>query len=201
MHRLAVVAFQLLSVFVIDQRDIAVRTLEDITAVCAHERRREAAAVQEQNGFLLPLQRLLQHFHHRMRECLSGGIALEVIDANGGKLRLKDAVLHFQKLDLPRLRRVVRRDRRRRRAEDDRAVIDLPHHLGRIASIVARRLPLLVRGIILFIDDDELQMTEGHENRGTRADDDRTLAIGDPLAVVIALALAEAAVNENDLIP
>ena len=201
MHCLAVMAFQLCSVFVIDQRNIAIRAFEDIAAVSAHERRREAAAVQKKDGLLFPFDGRPEHLHHRMRQRLPGGIALEVIDMNGGKLRLKDAVLHFHKLDLSRLRRMVRRDRRRRGAEDDRAVVDLPHHLGRITPIVAGRLPLLVRGIILFIDDDELQITKGHEDRRTRADDDRTLAIGDALAVVIALALAKTAVNEDDLIP
>ncbi len=49
MHCLEVMAFQLRSVFAIDQRNIAVRAFEDIAAVSAYERRREAAAVQKKD--------------------------------------------------------------------------------------------------------------------------------------------------------
>ena len=57
---------------------------------------------------------------------------------------------------------------------------------------------MLVRGVVLLVDDDEAEVGERREDGGARADDDARLAAHDPSPLVPALARTEAAVQHRD---
>ena len=87
----------------------------------------------------------------------------------------------------------------RRAAEDDRHPGDLGELDRGVAGVVAGRVVLLVRRLVLLVDDDHAEPRQGGEDGRARADDDARLAVARPPPLVEALAHAERAVQERDL--
>ena len=67
-------------------------------------------------------------------------------------------------------------------------------HDRHVAPVVARRLLLLERRIVLFVDDDQPEFVERRKHGRARADDDRHLAPADAIPLIGALAVGQAAV-------
>ena len=87
----------------------------------------------------------------------------------------------------------------RRRAEQRHGAGQFAVALDDLADVVAgRRLDLLVRPLVLFIDDDQGGVGGGGEEGGAGADDDVDLAVADAPAVLLEFAGAEAGVQHRD---
>ena len=69
---------------------------------------------------------------------------------------------------------------------------------GDVARVVAGIGLLLVRGVVLLVDDDQAQAGHRRKHRRARADADARLAAAQPLPLVAALALAEGRVEDRD---
>ena len=67
--------------------------------------------------------------------------------------------------------------------------------------MIARGFFLLVRGVVLFVHDDEAGRGERREDRRTRADDDVDVAAADAMPLVVPFAVGEAAVLNRDAAP
>ena len=89
-------------------------------------------------------------------------------------------------------------ERGRGGAEDDGAGLAETAHDGDVAGVVARRLVLLVAGLVLLVHDDDAEFVDGREDGRARADDDARLASMDAVPFVVALAVAELAVEDGD---
>jgi hypothetical protein len=72
--------------------------------------------------------------------------------------------------------------------------------LGHAAGVVARVALLLVRGIVLLVDDDQPEVGQRREHRGPRPDADARLAAAQPQPLVVALARAQLGVQDRDLL-
>ncbi len=70
-------------------------------------------------------------------------------------------------------------ERRRRRGEDDGGPLDRGAQHGHVAGVVEGAVLLLVRSVVLLVDDDEPEVGEGQEQRRAGADDEPRLAGGD----------------------
>ena len=90
--------------------------------------------------------------------------------------------------------------RRRRRAEQDRDVLQAGTHDGHVAGMVARRRFLLERAFVLLVDDDEAELARRSEHGAAGADHDLNLAGRHPPPVAAALGVAEVAVQHGHLI-
>ena len=87
----------------------------------------------------------------------------------------------------------------RRRAPVDRDRALEPGALGRNPAGVVPRVGLvLVRGVVLLVDDDDAEIGDRGEHRGPRADDHAGLPGGDAAVLGAAPAPAEAAVQHRD---
>ena len=75
---------------------------------------------------------------------------------------------------------------------------ELAAHDRHIAPVIARRLVLLVRGVVLLIHDDEAGIGERRKHRRARADHDVDVAAADAVPLIVALAIGEAAVLNRD---
>ena len=78
--------------------------------------------------------------------------------------------------------------------EDDERAGALAADDGDVAPVVARALVLLVRGVVLFVDDDQADVLERGEHGGAGADHDVDVAAADALPLIVPLAVGEAAV-------
>ena len=67
--------------------------------------------------------------------------------------------------------------------------------------MIARRLALLVTGLVLFVDDDRAEIRERREHRGARADRHTAFAAAQRDPRIIALAVAQAGVKDRNLTP
>ena len=120
-----------------------------------------------------------------------------VDDRHGGERPVEDPALQDDALEPARHRVVVGLHRRRRRAEHDQRAGALRAHDRHVAAVVARALFLLVRAVVLLVDDDQAEPVERREDRRTGADDDLDVAAPDPLPLIVALAVGEAAVLDR----
>ena len=73
-------------------------------------------------------------------------------------------------------------------------------HDRHLARVIARRLALLVARLVLLVDDDRAEVLERREDRRARADGDALLAALEREPRVVALAVAQRAVQHGDLV-
>ena len=78
-------------------------------------------------------------------------------------------------------------------------MLPLRTHDRDVTAVIARALLLLVRSVVLLVDDDQTHACERREHRRARADHDVHVSPPDPLPSVVALAVGEAAVQDRDL--
>ena len=93
-------------------------------------------------------------------------------------------------------RRPALRARRRRSEHGDGALERRALRRDR-PCVVARVGVLLVRRVVLLVDDDQAEAADRGEDRGAGADDDARLAARDPLALVAALGVGERRVEDR----
>ena len=178
------------------QRDAAVRTTGHETAFLALQRGRVAAAVEEEHRLLAPFEtlgdRLLERFGEDRRRALAAELLLPHVDhAHDRQLHLRRPVRHLQQRVLPSLRVVVALERGRRAAEHDHRAFALAADDRDVPRVVPRGLLLLVRMLVLLVDDDEPERVHRREDRRPRADDDLGPALPDLVPLVMPFAAAE----------
>src|SRR5450756_459659 len=88
--------------------------------------------------------------------------------------------------------------RGRRRAEDECGSLLVRPHARYGARVVARRLALLVGGIVRFVEDDEAELRERREHRRARAHHRVHVSAARALPFSGPLAVGQAAVEERD---
>ena len=175
-----------------------------------HERR-ISAAVQQQDALLAfghaflerALERFADHRAHgafRRRELRISCRRAEVNDLDLRQRAAADAIGQRQQRVLAVLRVLPRLQTRRRAAEDADGTGLARAHDRNFARVIARRLSLFVRRLMLFIDDDRAEIIERGEHRRPRADGDALRPIAQREPGVVALAVAEGGMEHRDLI-
>ena len=86
---------------------------------------------------------------------------------------------------------------RRRRAVDRDGTLERRSLRGNGARVVAGIGLLLVRGVVLLVDDDQADAAHRGEDRRTCPDDDTGLATRDPVALVTPLGVSERGVDDR----
>ena len=137
---------------------------ERLAALPAEDHRREAAAVQQDD-------RLLPAFEPRRpspRAAARSGSRRGPPPRNSSRMStithvghrpIEHALLERDQLVAPALRVVIALERRRGRAEHAPARLRMPRpHHGDVASVIARALLLLVRAVVLLVDDDQAEV-------------------------------------------
>ena len=155
------------------ERHVAPGALPGVAAVVADEVRREPAAVEEQDG-LVPR---VDGRGERLRE-LRREHAVVVAHVHELELRRQRAVHALAQVGVQR-HACEALHARRGRAEDDHGAARLRTPAGHRARVVGGLVLLLVRGVVLLVDDDQAQVDERREHRRARADDDAHLPAGD----------------------
>ena len=92
-------------------------------------------------------------------------------------------------------------ERRGRRSQQRDGAFEPGPHDGRIAAVVTRRLVLLVRPVVLFIDHDQPDVFKRREDGGSRADDNADLALPNAVPLIVPLAVRESAVLDGHPLP
>ena len=155
------------------------------------QRRRDSAAVQQQDRLPSPLHHRSQLRQQRRRERIALLVA-EVDDAQRRKRRRQPAAQIEPLQPLPALgtgrRAAVHGDRALERGA-------LRRHRARV---VARIRLLLVRRVVLLVHADQAEPFHRGEDGRARADDDARLAAGDPLALVAPLGVPERGMEDRD---
>ena len=182
-----------LRVAVQHERDVAVGAAERRPAGAAVQRGRDAAPVEQQDRLRPALRDAAQLGEERRGQRIPR-LAAKVDDAHRRELGADPAAEREPFERGPALRP------RRRRAEDRGATFERsPLHRDR-ARVVARVGVLLVRLVVLLVDDDQPEAPQRREHRRTCADDDAGVAAHDPLALVAALGLAERGMEHCDAV-
>jgi hypothetical protein len=201
----AIMAAQAALVQVVSECDIAVGTVDGLSAAGAKEETVKAAAIQEKNGLvpglkvfpdrveqsgadnpscviqvLIPLH--VNHFHRRQRS---------VLDPDG----------HGDEMIPPGLTILVGLNRRGAGPEQNREVLRARPHHGRVAGLVARSCILLVGVVVLLVNDDQAEPRERGKERGTRTDHQVHGPACHPHPLIIPLPGAKATVISRHPVP
>ena len=187
------------------EREAAIRTLNDLAALRALQRRRIAAPVQKQNRLLAAFEPLGDGFLELRRKnrdaflsaLLGRGLA-HVHDADVRHFLVVHALRQFEQRVFALFAIVITFQRRRGRAEHDDGIFHLAAHDGHVAGVVARRLLLLVRVLVFLVHDDEAERFDRRKNRRARADDDARAALADFVPFIVAFAGGQVAVQHGD---
>ena len=86
------------------------------------------------------------------------------------------------------------------RLTDAQAALHASPHDRHIPAVVPGRLVLLVRPVLLLVDDDEPELLERREHGGARADDDVHVTAADEMPLIVPFAFGEATVLNRDAI-
>jgi hypothetical protein len=174
-----------------DERHVAVRATERDPARTAVQRRRDTAAVEEQDRLAAVLGDRAELREEGRRERIPG-LAAQVDDAyrrqRGGQAPT----------ELESLQGAPALGPRRRASEDGDRVFQRRTLRGDGARVVARVRFLLVRRVVLLVDADHAQTSHGREDGRTRADDDARLAAGDALPLISSLGLRQRRVENRN---
>ena len=199
----AVVAAQRAVRLVEDPEGAAVRAAAFPVAGAALQYRRVAAAVQKNQALLASGDALADRRQQGRRNDGAFGLLVHVDLAHLRQLRMRaDAAGHAQ----PRIASalvgaatvVPALERRGGRAQHDPGVLKPSAVNRQIACRVARTFLLLVTWVVLFVDNDELQMWQGREDRHacTQHDPRHAAVRGQPAPEP--LRMAHAAVHGDD---
>ncbi len=138
------------SVAVEDERDVAVRAADRQPAGAAVQRRGEPAPVEEQDRLAAVVADAAERLEQRRRQRVAG-LAPEVDDLHR-RQRAREPAAELDPLEP----RPALRPRRGRAVHRDRALQRRPLRRDR-ARVVARVAVLLVRRVVLLVDDDEAE--------------------------------------------
>ncbi len=181
---------------VLDQPGGAIGAFEAMAARSAERQRRVAAPVEEQHRLLAPASRLLDPCDCARRQPCAArrAFALEVDQRDVRQRGLAEARGKLEPAVASAFGVEPGLDRRRRRGQHDRRLLEPRAHHRHVARVVDDALLLLVGALVLLIDDDEAEVGERQEQRRARADNDGRLAARDRRPDAFALALGEAGV-------
>src|SRR5262249_41053457 len=150
-----------------------------------------ATAVEKDHGLLAALQ-TLRHFTDELlrEELVFTGAAKLILHVNQFDLGQGPALYPFREFEqfvISRFPVVVGLDGGRSRSQDHSGAAQLAAHYGDVAPMIAWRLLLLVRVVVLFVDHDQGQIGNRGKDGGARADHDPRLAAADAMPLLRAL--------------
>ena len=187
-----------------DERHAAIRAVQRAGALTTEHGRRESAPVEQHERLLAPIQSRLQRVAQLPAQDhirpVRGVFLAHVDDGHVRERPVEDPALEHDALVFAGHRVVIALHRRRRGSEDDERACALRADDRDVARVVARDLLLLVRAVVLLVDDDQADALERREHGRARAHDDVDVAAADALPLVVALAVGEAAVLDGDAI-
>ena len=164
--RAAVVAAQAPCGLMHGQARIALAARRRPAAGSAQERRRIAAAIEEDQHLALRAQMAPDGLDGGSRNARLHGIDAQIDEPEARRLRLRRAPRQRQPLIAPGERIVQRLKCGRRRTQHDRHAGALRAHDGKIARRVAKAaLVLFERGVVLLVDDDEAESRHAARRR------------------------------------
>ena len=172
------VADQPLAKPVIHQPGVADGAGKAMPAGAAQRQRRVAAAIEEQQRLLAPLDRDLNLLGEPRRdEAAAHRRFAPQIDRLDMRHMLAAEPRRQHHALIAALARIdLGLDRRRRRRQHDRNFRDMRAHHRHVAGMIMRAFVLLVGLVVLFIDDDQAEIGIGQKQRRARADHDRRFA-------------------------
>ena len=181
----------------------AVGAAEHFAAGLALEGGGVAAAVEEEDGLLAAREAELDGLDERLAEdggALAGLAGLAHVEGvDGGEGAAADALGQADEGVLAGLGGVVPAlEGGGGRAEDAAGALDDRAHHGHVAGAVARAFVLLVAAVVLFVDNHQAEGAHGGEDGRARADDHLRFAAADAVPLVVALAIAQGAVEDGD---
>ena len=158
---------------VVHQPGVAVGAGKPEAAGAAQRQRRVAAAIEEQQCLLLALQRDLHRLGEARRHKAPArrAFAGEIDRLDGGQVRTAEPLRQMQPPITPAPRIHLGLDRGRRRRQHHGDFGDVGAHHRHVAGVIVHAVLLLVRGVVLFIDDDEAEVCIGKEQRRARTGD------------------------------
>ena len=112
-----------------------------------------------------------------------------------------DALRQRGEFIFPGNRVVITLERRRRRPQNNNALLDLGPHDRDVARVIARRFLLFVSGFVFFIDNDQSKIFQRRENGTAGADDNAGVAGMDFVPFIVAFAFREMTMqNRNHIL-
>ena len=156
----------------------AIGALEAMPAGPAQGQRGEAAAVEEQQA-LLARGEVGGEFGDQLRREPAAArrrVLGQVERGDGRHDRGAVALLEQQFAIAPDLDHVAGLDRRGRRGQDDRDLLEMAAHHRDVAGVILDAFLLLEARLMRFVDDDQPEVGVGQEQRRARADDDLGVA-------------------------
>src|SRR5678815_3438218 len=179
-----------------------VRAFANVATLWTDERRREPAAIEEQDRLFLFREPIMDRGDQALGEnCRTfRRLLAQVDDANEWHLFVIDARGQAEQLVLADLRIVKALERGRGAAEQTRAFLHTRPQHGQIPSVIARRFLLLVGVLVFFIDDNETEIRAWSEDGGPRSDDDARAALANLVPFIMTLAFTEVGVKDRDFV-
>ena len=182
------------------ERHRAVRAHGLLGALAAEEARGVAPPVQEDEALLAAREPGGEGVAEgRAEDGVAAGLehGPAVHDLDAREALRADALREEEALVLAPQRVRVRFDGGSGRAENHRAPLEARAHHRHVAAVVARALVLLVRPVVLLVDDDQPEIGNRREHRGARSDDHPRVALPDAPPLVVPLPRRELAVQHG----
>ncbi len=193
----AVVAMQLGRELVQGHARIAAPALGHPAAVVTHQRRGEAAPVDEHQHLVALAQVLAHQLDERAGHAALQRATADIQTLEAGWLRIAGPLRQAQQLVATALDIVQTLEGGCGRAEDHADLLQMPAVDRQVPGVVAQAVLLLVGQVVFFINDDQAGPGQGCEYGRAGTDDDARLAVagGDP--GVQTLAVIEARVQDH----
>ena len=179
---------------VLDQPGGAIGAFEAMSARPAQRQRRIAAPIEEQHRLLAPAPRLLDAGDRARRQPSAARrtFALKVDQGDVGQPRRAEARGKPEPPVASAFSVEAGLDRRRRRGEHDRRLLEPRAHHRHVARVVDDALLLFVGALVLLVDDDKTEVSERQKQSRARADNHWRFAARHGRPDAFALALGQA---------
>ena len=200
----AVVAFHFALALVVGHGDGAILALQRLAAGTAKDHGRISAAVEEHHDLLFFFEALANFFGQFARDHLLLACLLKFLPhvdtLDFGQRTLLDAIGQFDQGILMFLRVVIGFERWRGRTEDYYRCRHFRSHHCHIARVVTWRLLLLVRRILLLVDDDQSEIADRGKHSRPRACHDSRLATANAMPLFGALRIRQPGMQDGNLV-
>ncbi len=181
------------------QRYRAVHTLPDLSARATLDEGCVSAPVQEEDRLLFPFQALAYRTREPFGEDASallpatglGTVQAKIHDLHRRHASPTDSFGQRQTPELTDLRVPPTLQRGSRAPEDADGTGEAGAHHRNVSGMVARSLGLLVRAVVLLVDNDRAEVSHGCEQRGSGAHDHAPSPGTDLAPLIVALAIGE----------
>ena len=185
------------------QGDFAVRAGEGMSAFRTDEEGMKTPTVEKKEGLFPRCQgftdRLDERAGEQRREPLFVPLRAEIDHLDVGEGPIVDPRGEGQVAVTPFGGVMITLDRRRGGSEDYRRPREPAPHQGKVAGVVPEPFVLFVRGVMLFVHDDQTEVTHRRKEGRPGADDHPDLPPPDPLPLIVPDAPGDAAVDDRDL--